>query len=66
MNDARGCFDHIEYIAAIVVQMNFGVVYTVATTLFLILQKTRHQIKTKYGVSELVYGDRTVPVARIG
>ena len=54
INDSKGYFDHIEHIAAILILMHFGVAYSVATTLFSILQKAMHKIKTGYGVSEPV------------
>ena len=66
MNDTKGCLDRIEHIAAILVLMHFGIAYTVATTLFSILQKAMHRIKTGYGVSDPVYGNEKRPLAGIG
>lgn len=66
MNDTKGCFDRIEYIVAILVQVYFGVVWLVATTLFSMLQQVQPRIKTWYGVSIFIYGNKTVPIAGIG
>ena len=64
--DAKGCFDCIEHIATILVLMQVGIAYSVATTLFSILQKVMHTIKTGCGVSEPVYGNEERPLASIG
>ena len=66
MNDAKSSFDHIEHIATILVLMHFGIVYSFATTLFYILRKALHKIKTRYGVSDPVYGNKEQPLAGIG
>ena len=57
MNDAKGCFDCTEHIATLLVLMHFGIAYSVATTLFFLLQKAMHKIKTGYSVVESVYGN---------
>jgi hypothetical protein len=46
MNDAKGCFDRIVHTVAIMVLMSFGVPYLAATTLFQVIAKARHKIKT--------------------
>ena len=66
MNEARGCFDQIAHVPAILVLMRFGVTYTAATTLFTILQKSRHRIMTGFGVLEPDYGDEPIPISGIG
>ena len=45
MNHTKGRFDRIEHIAAILVSMHFGLAFTVATTLFSILQQAMHKTK---------------------
>ena len=66
MNDAKGCFDRIVHTVAIIVLMSFGVPYLAAKTLFLILAKARHKIKTGYGISDWVYGDEEIPISGCG
>ena len=46
MNDAKGCFDWIQHTFAVLVLMYYGVAWSVATTLFQVLQQARHKIKT--------------------
>ena len=50
MNVAKGCFDQIQHTFAVLVLMYYGVAWSVATTLFGVLQKAKHKIKTDYGV----------------
>ena len=46
--------------------MYCGIVWSVATTLFGILQKAQHKIKTGYGVSAPIYGDEQSTISGIG
>ena len=66
MNDAKGCFDQIQHTFAVLVLMYYGVAWSVATILFEVLQKARHEIKTSYGVSAPVYGDKETAISGIG
>ena len=68
MNDAKGCYDRINHNFAILTLVFFGVPWMIACTLFLVLKQTRHSIKTGYGVSKLVYGnkDPNNPIGGIG
>ena len=68
MNDAKGCYDRIDHNFAILALMVFGVPWAIARNLFLVLQQTRHSIKTGYGVSKPVYGNENAnnPIAGIG
>ena len=66
MNDAKGCFNRIQHKFAVLVLMYFGVAWSVATTLFEVLQKAKHKIKTGYGVSAPVYGDEEMAISGIG
>ena len=66
MNDARGCFDRIQHVAAILVLMSYGLEYTPATTLFSTLQQAEHRIKTGYGVSVPMYGNEETPIQGSG
>lgn len=66
MNYTKGCFDKIEHTVAVLVLMHFGVAQSIATTLFQVLQKVLHKIKTGYGVSVIVYGNKNVSITGIG
>ena len=66
MNDAKGCYDQIDHTFATLVLMYFGVPWSVATMLFLVLQQARHTIKTGYGLSQPVYGNEDESIAGIG
>ena len=68
MNDAKGCYNRIDYNFAILVLMFFGVPWIITRILFRVLQQARHRIKTGYGVSWSVYGndDKNEPIAGIG
>ena len=57
MNDAKGCYDRIVHVVAILVLMSYGLSYKSARVLFETLQKADHQIKTGFGVSEVMYGN---------
>ena len=57
MNDAKGCYDRIDHTFAVLVLIYFGVHWSIAATLFLVLQQAQHSIKTGYGLSKPVYGD---------
>ena len=46
--------------------MYYGVKWSVATTLFNVLQKAKHKIKTGYSVSDSVYGDEETAISSIG
>ena len=66
MIDAIGCFDRINHTPAIISLMQFGLDYSTVHTLFQVMQKSLHCIKTGYGTLEPVYGDETVPLAGSG
>ena len=66
MNDAIGCFNWIDHTPAVITLMRFGLEYNPAHTLFKVMQKSLHCIKTGYGISEPVYGDKTIPLAGCG
>ena len=66
MNEAKGCFDQIQHAFAVLVLMYFGVAWYMATTLFEVLQKAKHKIKTGYGVSDPVYGNEEPTISGIG
>ena len=61
MNDAKGCYDRIHHVVAILVLMSFGLLWLPAKILFEALQLAEHRIKTAYGVSEHVYGNSIIP-----
>ena len=61
MNDAKGCYDRVQHVAAILVLMSYGLAYIPATLIFQTLQEAEHRIKTGYGVSDVMYGSDTVP-----
>ena len=65
MNNAKGCFNCIQHTFAVLVLMYYGVKWSVATTLFNVLQKAKHKIKTGYGVSDPVYGDEETAISGI-
>ena len=50
MNDAIGCFDWIDHTPEIITLMQFGLEYNTAHTLFQVIQKSLHCIKTGYGI----------------
>ena len=66
MNGAKGCFDQFQHTFAVLVLMYYGVAWSVATTLFEVLQKTKQKIKTGYGVSTPVYSDKETTISSIG
>ena len=66
MDDAKGCFDRIQHTFAVLVLIHYGVVWSVVTTLFEVLQKAKHKIKTGYGVSTPIYGDEETAISGIG
>ena len=66
MNDARGRFDRIQHVAAILVLMSYKVEYTPATTLFSTLQQAEHRIKTGYEISTPMYGNEETPIQGSG
>ena len=68
MNDAKGCYDRIDHNFAILTLMFFGVPWIIARTLFLVLQRASHSIKTGYGVFKTVYDidDPNNPMGGIG
>ena len=66
MNDAIGCFDRIDHNPAIITLMQFGLEYNAAHTLFQVIQKSLHCIKTGYSILEPVYSDEPVPLAGCG
>ena len=66
MNDAKVCYEQIDHTFAALVLMYFGLPWNVATTLFRVLQKAHHSIKTGYGVSKPVCGKEDKTIAGIG
>ena len=66
MNDAKGCFDQIQHTFAVLVLMYYGVAWSVASTLFGVLQKAKHKIKTGNGVSAPVDCDEATAISGIG
>ena len=66
MNDAKGCFDQIDHTFAILVLMFSGFPWAIARTLFQVLQRAKHSIKTGYGVSAPVYSNEDSAIAGIG
>ena len=66
MNDAKGCFDRIQRTFAVLVLIYYGVAWSVATTLFKVVQKAKHRIKTSYGVSASVYGNKESAISGFG
>ena len=66
MNNAKGCFDQIQHTFTILVLMYYGVAWSLATTLFEVLQKAKNKIKTGYGVSAPVYGNEESSIFGIG
>ena len=67
MNDLKGCYDRIVHTVAILVLMAFGVEHTAASMLMETLQLAEHLIKTGFGVSEPLYGNRgLVPEQGLG
>ena len=64
--DAKGCYDAISHSIAVLALMSFGVPQRVCKVLFSTLQKAKHHIKTGFGRSEAVYGDKPVPIMGIG
>ena len=46
--------------------MYYGVAWSVANTLFQVLQEARHKIKMGYSVLDLVYGDEETAIYGIG
>ena len=61
MNDVRGCYDRIVHSIAILVLMSFGVAGETARAMFKVLQEAEHHMKTGFGKSERVYGNKPVP-----
>lgn len=66
MNNKIGCFDRIDHAPAIFTLTRYGMDYDSAWNLFCIIQKTMHTIKTRYVVSDPVYGNKIVPLAKCG
>ena len=46
--------------------MYYGVAWSIATTLFQVLQQARHKIKTSCGVSDHVYSNEDTTITSIG
>ena len=42
MNDAKGCYDRVQHVAAILVLMSYGLAYIPATLIFQTLQEAEH------------------------
>ena len=61
MNDAKGCFNQINHVVAVLVLMSFGLSWLPAKILFKTLKKTEHSIKTGHGVSSAAYGNSPIP-----
>ena len=66
MYDAIGCFDRIDHTPAILVLTKYGLKHEPARILFQVIQKAMHSIKTGYGVSDHVYGNKIIPLAGCG
>lgn len=58
--------DHFKCAVAMPVLMYFGEIWLIATTLFTVLQKAQHKIKTGYGVLALTYSNKDILIAGIG
>ena len=67
MNDAKGCYNRTDHNFTILALMVFGIPWAIARNFFLVLQQARHSIKTSYGVSKPVYGNKDAnnPIAGI-
>lgn len=65
-NNAKGCFDCTDHTPAIIVLMRFSLQQITTTTILLCLQNSIHSIKTRYGVSDPVYGYEKLPLTGIG
>lgn len=63
MNNTIRCFYRIDHTPAIITLMYFGLAYNTAHTLFQVMQKSLHHIKTGYDISSPVYNDDFVPLA---
>ena len=66
MNDAKGCYDRISHLVAILTLLRFGVSALFCLALFKTLQQAKHHIKIGFGRSEAAYGEEDVPVSGIG
>ena len=66
MNDAIGCFYRIDRTQVIITLIHFELAYNSARTLFQVIQKAVHCIKTGYGILDPVYGNNIVPLACCG
>ena len=66
MNNVKRCYDRIDHIFAILVLIYVGVTCSVATMLFLVLQRTHCSIKTGYDVTELLCSNEEAVITRIG
>ena len=63
MNNTIRCFGRIDHTPVIITLMCFGLSYNSAHTFFQVMQKSLHRIKTDYGISSPVCGDKSVPLA---
>ena len=66
MNNAIGCFNRIDHTPAIITLMQFGIGYNASHTLFQVIQKSLHCIKTGYSICGPVNGNKSVPLAGCG
>ena len=61
MNDAKGCFDRIVHLVAILVLMSFWIPGHMARNMFKILLEAEHHTKTGFDWSKRVYGNELTP-----
>ena len=63
MNNVIRSFDRIDHTLAIITLMRFGLAYNAAHTLFQVMKNFLHCIKTGYGISGPIYGNKSIPSA---
>lgn len=67
MNDAIGYLIRIDNTPAIIITLGrFGLVNTASHTMLQVIQKVLYHIKTGYGTSGSVYGNKIVSLAGCG
>jgi hypothetical protein len=55
-NDAKGCFDRIVHSVAMICMRRFGVPKNPLLSMFKVIQKLNHHVRTAFGDSEGTYG----------
>ncbi|MGL4350682.1 MAG: hypothetical protein ACRCT2_09010, partial [Plesiomonas shigelloides] len=55
-NDAKGCFDRIVHSVAFICLRRFGIPQAPLVSMFQIIQKLKHHIRTAFGDSDATYG----------